>query len=401
MIPITMASNNTVCRDRIYNRFRIKYLLIIIMNGVVVALMLLLVLLVIGAVIYFTQLQETETEDEDTDTDFAPVETIQEIPESDPEPDQDEFDIVNGWIYDTKYNYKLGIKEDGTLGASEYKPETPDQKSKWTFEPSGAGFHIGSTNGKFLKITSAGAALTSKATGTAKIMLNQTDGGYTLSNSTKKYFIKLEKAKITIVRDAASASTFMIDASQYYIKNYASEKYASGVAGESIISSLSNFGVACADGVLSSFGMSKQGSKYQYDYGCVEGEATAGELLGSKELEESDLDSLDKMAKGSGFKVECEEGALASFKLLEGAAGKASYEYDCRDVALGDTKKTITGPSIDVGLTSETKVLDKITELDSLKCDEGHALTGFSLIKAEGDGADNHQMSGICKKIAA
>ena len=101
-------------------------------------------------------------------------------------------------------------------------------------------------------------------------MLNQINGGYTLSNSTKKYFIKLEKAKITIVRDAASASTFMIDASQYYIKNYASEKYASGVAGESIISSLSNFGVACADGVLSSFGMSKQGTKYQYDYGCVD-----------------------------------------------------------------------------------------------------------------------------------
>tara|TARA_B100000405_G_C16712613_1_gene419833 strand:- start:1643 stop:2833 length:1191 start_codon:yes stop_codon:yes gene_type:complete len=396
-----MASNITVCRDRIYNRFRIKYLLIIIMNGVVVALMLLLVLLVIGAVIYFTQLQETETEDEDIDTDFAPVETIQEIPESDPEPDQDEFDIVNGWIYDTKYNYKLGIKEDGTLGASEYNAETPDQTSKWSFEPSGSGFHIGSTNGKFLKITSAGAALTSKATGTAKIMLNQNGEGVTLSNSTKKYFIKLEKSKITIVRDAASASTFMIDASQYYIKNYSSDKHSSGTGGDSVIDTLSNFGVSCASGVLSKLGMSKQGSKYQYDYGCVEGEATSGELLGSKELEETDLKSLEGL-RGAGFQVKCDEGALANFKLLDAGDGKASYEYDCRDVALGTEEDKVASTPFDFGTMENKPILDPIVGLSDLKCKEGHVLTEFKFTQGEGEGnAGKTQLSGICKKIAA
>ena len=367
------------------------------MNGVVVALMLLLVLLVIGAVIYFTQLQETNEEEEDDDTVFAPVETIQEIPESDPEPDQEEFDIVNGWIYDTKYNYKLGLKSDGSLGASEYNPDAPDQTSKWSFEPTGKGFHLGTTDGQFLKITSAGAALTSKATGTAKIMLNQNGEGVTLSNSTKKYFIKLEKAKITIVRDAASASTFMIDPSQYYIKNYSGDKYSSGKGGEQIISSLSNFGVACADGVLSSLGMKEVSGKYQYDYSCMEGDVATGDLLGSKELEETELDELKDLT-GAGFKVNCDDGALANFKLLQGADGKASYEFDCRDVpVLADTDKEVTTEAVDFGTMSDAAVLGPIANLGSLNCDEGHVLTGFEF-KQEPD--DKHKLSGICKKIA-
>ncbi len=367
------------------------------MNGVVLALMLLLVLLVIGAVIYFTQLQETK-EDEDTDTDFAPVETIQEIPESEPEPDQDEFDIVNGWIYDTKYTYKLGLKSDGSLSATEYNPDAPDQASKWSFEPTGSGFHLGTTDGQFLKITSAGAALTSKATGTAKIMLNKNGEGFTLSNSTKKYFIKLEKAKITIVRDAASASTFMIDPSQYYIKNYSGDKYSSGQGGDQIISSLSNFGVACADGVLSSLGMKEVSGKYQYDYSCMEGDVTTGDLLGSKELVETELDELHKLT-GPGFKVNCEDGALANFKLLQGADGKASYEFDCRDVpVLADTDKNVTTDAVDFGTMENEDVLGPIAELGSLKCDEGHVLTGFEFNhEAEND---KHKLSGICKKIA-
>ena len=372
--------------------------MIIIMNGVVVALMLLLVLLVIGAVIYFTQLQETDTEDEDTDTDFVPVETIQEIPESDPEPDQDEFDIVNGWIYDTKYNYKLGLKSDGSLSASEYNPDAPDQASKWSFEPTGSGFHLGTTDGQFLKITSAGAALTGKATGTAKIMLNRNGEGFTLSNSTKKYFVKLEKAKITIVRDAASASTFMIDPSQYYIKNYSSDKYSSGKGGGEIISSLSNFGVACSDGVLSSLGMKEVSGKYQYDYSCMEGDVTTGDLLGSKELEETELDELNKLT-GDGFKVKCDDGALANFKLLQGADGKASYEFDCRDVpVLADTDKEVTTEAVDFGTMSDADVLGPIASLGSLNCDEGHVLTGFEFKRETED--DKHKLSGICKKIA-
>jgi len=367
------------------------------MNGVVLALMLLLVLLVIGAVIYFTQLQETK-KDEDTDTDFAPVETIQEIPESDPEPDQEEFDIVNGWIYDTKYNYKLGIKSDGTLNATEYNPDTPDQTSKWSFEPSGSGFHLGTTNGQFLKITSAGADLTSKATGTAKIMLNKNGEGFTLSNSTKKYFIKLEKAKITIVRDEASASTFMIDPSQYYIKNYSSDKYSSGKGGGQIISSLSNFAVACADGVLSSLGMNKVSGKYQYDYSCMEGDVTTGDLLGSEQLTETPLDELQKLT-GDGFKVKCKDGALANFKLLQGADGKASYEFDCRDVpVIADTDTGVTTEAVAFSTMSGEDVLGPIAKLGSLKCDEGHVLTGFEFNK-EGEG-NMHKLSGICKKIA-
>ena len=399
MIPITMASNITVCRDRIYDSIRIKYPLIIIMMIVVVLLIVLL--LVVGAIFYFTQVQETEDEDTDTDTDFVPVETFQEVvEEQDSGSDQDGFDIVNGWIYDVKYNYKLGIKEDGSLKASEYNADTPDQTSKWSFEPTGTGFHVGSTNGKFLKITSAGVSLSNKATGTAKIVLSPTEDGYKLSNSTKKYFIKLEKAKIRVVRNKEDASTFMIDASQYYIKNYSGDKKPSGVGGAGIISSLSEFSVSCADGVLSSFGMKKPSSnKYQYDYSCMEGDVAGGELLGSQELDESELTSLDGLAKGSGFKVKCDEGGLANFKLLEGSDGKASYEFDCRDVPLGETEKRTTSKVVDFAIMTDGAALDPIVGLESIKCEEGHVLTGFEFTGvSEGD---NHQLSGICKKIAA
>jgi len=395
-----MASNITVCRDRIYDSSRIKYLLIIIMMIVVVLLIVLL--LVVGAIFYFTQVQETEDEVVDTGTDFVPVETFQEVvEEQDSETDQDEFDIVNGWIYDTNYNYKLGLKGDGSLNASEYNSDTPDQTSKWSFEPTGNGFHIGSTTGKFLKITSAGISLTSKATGTAKIRLIPVENGYKLSNSTKKYFVKLEKAKIKVVRKEEDASSFMIDASQYYIKNYSSDKYKSGVGGAEVISTLSNFGVSCAEGVLSSFGMSKQSAgKYQYDYGCVEGEATSGELLGTKELDETVLGNLEAL-KGAGFQVKCDEGALANFKLLEGGEGKASYEFDCRDVPLDDNtenRKTVESSSHDFGTMEDDPLLDPIVGLSNLKCDEGHALTEFKF--TEGSNGTT-KLSGICKKISA
>ena len=366
----------------------------------IVVVLLIVLLLVVGAIFYFTQVQETEDEDVDTGTDFVPVETIQEVvEEQDFESDQGGFDIVNGWIYDVKYNYKLGIKEDGSLKASEYNADTPDQTSKWSFEPTGTGFHVGSTNGKFLKITSAGVSLSNKATGTAKIVLSPTEDGYKLSNSTKKYFIKLEKAKIRVVRNKEDASTFMIDASQYYIKNYSGDKKPSGVGGAGIISSLSEFSVSCADGVLSSFGMKKPSSnKYQYDYSCMEGDVSGGELIGSKELDESDLTTLEGLT-GSGFKVKCEDGALANFKLLEGSEGKASYEFDCRDVPLGETEKRTTSKSVDFGIGSEDAALDPIVGLESIKCEEGHVLTGFEFTGV--DSGDNHQLSGICKKIAA
>ena len=364
----------------------------------IVVVLLIVLLLVVGAIFYFTQVQETE--DEVVDTDFVPVETFQEVvEEQDSETDQGGFDIVNGWIYDVKYNYKLGIKEDGSLKASEYSADTPDQTSKWSFEPTGKGFHVGSTNGKFLKITSAGVSLSNKATGTAKIVLSPTEDGYKLSNSTKKYFIKLEKAKIRVVRNKEDASTFMIDASQYYIKNYSGDKKPSGVGGAGIISSLSEFSVSCADGVLSSFGMKKPSSnKYQYDYSCMEGDVAGGELLGSQELDESELTELRGL-EGSGFKVKCEDGALANFKLLEGSDGKASYEFDCRDVPLGETEKTTTSKSVDFGIGAEDAALDPLVELGSLNCDEGHVLTGFEFTGVSEAG--NHQLSGICKKIAA
>lgn len=398
MIPITMASNITVCRDRIYDSIRIKYPLIIIMMIVVVLLIVLL--LVVGAIFYFTQVQETKDEDVDTGTDVVPVETIQEVvEEQDSGSDQDGFDIVNGWIYDVKYNYKLGIKEDGSLKASEYNADTPDQTSKWSFEPIGTGFHVGSTNGKFLKITSAGVSLSNKATGTSKIVLSPAEDGYKLSDSTKKYFIKLEKAKITVVRNKEDASTFMIDASQYYIKNYSGDKKPSGVGGDGIISSLSEFSVSCADGVLSSFGMKKPSSnKYHYDYSCMEGDVVGGELLGSQELDESDLTELKHLAEGSGFKVKCDEGALANFKLLEGSERKASYEFNCRDVPLGETEKRTISKAVDFGIMTGGAALDPIVGLESIKCDEGHVLTGFEFTQVE---ADNYQLSGICKKIAA
>ena len=116
----------------------------------------------------------------------------------------------------------------------------------------------------------------------------------------------------------------MIDASQYYIKNYSGDKKPSGVGGDGIISSLSEFSVSCADGVLSSFGMKKPSSnKYHYDYSCMEGDVVGGELLGSQELDESDLTELKHLAEGSGFKVKCDE--LTEAKLA--AAKPCLYSF--------------------------------------------------------------------------
>jgi hypothetical protein len=130
----------------------------------------------------------------------------------------------------------------------------------------------------------------------------------------------------------------------------------------------------------------------------MEGDVAGGELLGSQELDESELTELRGL-EGSGFKVKCDEGALANFKLLEGSEGKASYEFDCRDVPLGETEKKTTSKSVDFGIMAEDAALDPLVELGSLNCDEGHVLTGFEFTGV--DSGDNHQLSGICKKIAA
>lgn len=389
------------------------------MNGVVIALVLLMFLLVIGAVIYFSMQENEEKDDDDLDDEYIPVETITETPSNDDsaETETDTFDIVNGWLYDTKYSKMIGVGADGKMKISSFDSENPDQRSKWTFEPSGSSFYILDESGKALKITGSDVQLGAKS-GSAKIKIVPTDDGYKLSNSSGRNWALIEGSSIKVTKEESRASTFLIEASQYYIKSFQTDKYSSDKYTEEnkkgLIDSLSNFDIKCDTGVISGFGLVKDGSKYKYKYGCVEGEAATGDLLESTLLKETTLEGVGGFHGGEaggaavaeGFKVDCDReggtgGALARFKLLKGDGTKAHYEYSCRDVSTTGDPKSISGPKTvdaDYSYKEDETYVDPIVEMGSLNCGQGDVLTGFEFTHNAQQGVG---ISGICKKLAA
>lgn len=386
------------------------------MNGVVIALVLLIFLLVVGAVIYFST--QEEEEEKDIDDEYIPVEVITETPVVD-ESEVDTFDIVNGWLYDTTYSKMIGIGDDGKLKISEYNSDEPDQRSKWTFEPTGTSFYVLDQVGKALKITGSDIQLGNKS-GSAKIKIVPHEDGYKLSSNSGRNWIKIEGSAIDSTKEQSEASTFIIDPSQYYIKSFETDKFKSNkhIAGDEgnkgLIESLTNFDVKCDTGVLSGFGLVKDGSKYKYNYGCVEGDSTAGDLNETTLLDTSELTNISHFhgaeagepSVAKGFIVNCDRdgsggGALARFKLLKGDDNKASYEYTCRDVSTtGDDIVTLSDQNVDNNHTysENAESVEPIVQMGSLNCNQGEVLTGFKYIH---DAQDQVGLSGICKKLAA
>jgi hypothetical protein len=386
------------------------------MNGVVIALVLLIFLLVIGAVIYFST--QEEEEEKDIDDEYIPVEVITETPVVD-DSEVDTFDIVNGWLYDTTYSKMIGIGEDDKLKISAYNSDNPNQRSKWTFEPTGTSFYILDQTGKALKITGSDIQLGNKS-GSAKIKMVPHEDGYKLSSNSGRNWVLIEGSAIKSTKEQSKASTFLIDPSQYYIKSFETDKFKSNKYNKDtdegkkdLIESLTNFDVKCDTGVLSGFGLVKDGSKYKYNYGCVEGDATAGDLNETTLLDTSELTNISnfhgaeagKESTAAGFIVNCDRdgsggGALARFKLLQGDGNKAGYEYTCRDVSTtGDDIVTLSNKVDNNHTYSENaESVEPVVNMGSLNCNQGEVLTGFKYIH---DSENKVGLSGICKKLAA
>ena len=361
------------------------------MSGAVIGLVSLILLLVIGAVIYFS-MQEEKKEPVYVAPVVVPVVAAAAAAE---EEDEDTFDIVNGWIYDNEYNNEIGLNVDGTsFSFKDYSEESPTIAAKWTFDTDDEFYQISSGTNKYIKITSQDVQLTSSSSSTSRINIVLVDDGYKFSDRRGKYWMKMDGASLKSVDDESKASVFSIDASQYYIKGYETEKET--FTSDELISSMSKQAINCKTGVLSGFTFNGTSTKGNYDYTCTEGESATGDL-GDKIVTEAG--GLGKVQDLSGnkpsFDIACENGALAKFRIIPAAGGKASYEYSCRDIAtFGE----------DVTLTKNISGVDdeylNFNGLHDMTCGEGEALTSLKYAVGEG-GSSDVTLSGICKKLAA
>lgn len=365
------------------------------MSGIVIGLVALLLLVVVGAVIYFA-MQEEKAEPEIV-APVVPTVPIVDDDAEDEEEDTDGFDIVNGWIYDNEYNYMIKLKEDKSgLEYGSFNEEVPDQSAKWTFEPDDENFYIVS-GGKYLKISGDDVQVVGTKTSTAKLNIKAVDDGYKISDRKDKNWFKMDGANLVAVDDESKASVFSIEASQYYIKGYESEKESSE---STLRGSLTKHRVSCDNGVLSGFEFMKDGSgsKYRYDYECTQGGAASGELLEKTVLQEGGLSGFTDLTNKASFGVTCEVGALANFRVLPGTGENASYEYTCRDIGVSGEPETVETPFQDFTIESGESIVDDLANIDALTCNDGSVLTGFNYVQ---DGEDSkYKLSGICKKLS-
>ena len=370
------------------------------MSGVVIGLVGLLLLVVVGAVIYFAMQEEKAPATAPAVFEPAPV-VVKEEEEEEEEEEEDTFDIVNGWLYDNEYNYMLGVAEDGnSFKFEKFDSENLNQGFKWTFEKDNSSMKIVNADGKYLKITSKEIQVTtSGSSGSTKVKLVPVDDGYKISNNSGKYWMKMDGASLTAVKDESKASVFSIEPSQYYIKSYETDSKSLGT---DFRDSMSKHSVSCTNGVISEMKFGADGSKYKYDYKCTEGEAASGDLLSDVSNEAGTLAAIKDLT-GAAFNVACEDGALSNFRIVKGTGNTAYYKYACRDVAVSSETETVTGTDkdefVDLSHSPEEKLETVITRLGGLKCSEGKVLTGFNVTEEDGD-QGNYKLSGICKKLA-
>jgi len=362
------------------------------MSGAVIGLVSLILLLVIGAVIYFS-MQEEEKEP----VYVAPVVVpVVAAAAADEDEDEDTFDIVNGWVYDNEYNNEIGLNVDGTsFSFKDYSEESPTIAAKWTFDTDDEFYQISSGTNKYIKITSQDVQLTSSSSSTSRINIVLVDDGYKFSDRRGKYWMKMDGASLKSVDDESKASVFSIDASQYYIKGYETEKET--FKSDELISSMSKQAINCKTGVLSGFTFKGTSTnKGNYDYTCTEGESASGDLGDKIVTEAGELLGVQNLGGNKpSFDIACENGALAKFRIIPAAGGKASYEYSCRDIATFEEGDT---PSQTVTTVNDQYI--NLEKLHNMTCGEGEALTSLKYAVGEG-GSSDVTLSGICKKLAA
>jgi hypothetical protein len=375
----------------------------LIMSGVVIGLVGLLLLVVVGAVIYFAMQEEKATEVVTPIVETTPVVTIAVDDDDEDEEDDDTFDIVNGWVYDNEYTYMIGVGTDGSsLTFEEFDQEKLNQAFKWTFEKDGKSIKMVNADGKYLKITSSEVQVTSSGSSSSvKFKLVPVDDGYKISNKSGSRWMEMDGANLKVVKEEAKASVFSIEPSQYYIRSYETDAKSRGT---DFRESMSKHSVSCGSGVISSmeFKQVANGNKHRYDYKCTEGEATSGDLFSDVSNEAESLSKLEDISRDA-FKVSCEDGALAKFRIVKGTGDTAYYKYACRDIGVSSEEdpSIVKGATeyVDLTYNPDQGPMDKIGDLGGLSCDDGMVLTGFEVLHNV-ENPNTYQLSGICKKLS-
>lgn len=363
------------------------------MNPAVIGLIVIVILVVVGVIIYFSAQEEktqpivpppivTPKEDEDDE------ETEEKTPT---------FDIVNGWIHESKYQKMLKVATDGSLTVTGYS--NTDSGAKWSFEKTDKDdqYYIVSSGGsvmpgKVIRITSSVIQTTASKDTTSRVVLNPSGTGYKLSDRTKKNFIKIQGSQILSAKED-DASVFEIEPSQFYISIEKTKPTAvstvSGYEGNTTMV-LSEHEIVCDNGGLSSLQLVKgSDNKYQYDYTCMKGIDTSGDIV-SKVNTESDAER-GQVRGLVGQSIDCGDKMIKSAQLLYQdleSPGKIAYSYSCIPTPL-NTKLCETKTTKPSEISDN---IDALTGSDAgLKCPPGKGITKIKYIASNGDADINYE----------
>jgi len=354
------------------------------MSGVVIGLTILILLIVIGAAIYFFTSDEEEVKDQaDTpvvkkpvDDDSSKTVDVVKTPV---------FNIVNGWIYDNKYNKMLKVAADGSLTVTGFKKD--DNTAKWNFEPSDKNeyHYIVSSGGatvpnKVMRITSSVIQTTTSKDVTSKIKIEAVGNGFKLTDRTGRYYVKIQGSQILSVNDSAEASVFTIEPSQFYITleetDLTESSTIEGFTGNSTMV-LSEHEISCDSGGLSSLQLKRDGSKYKYQYGCINGIDTSGNVI--EKLNTETTAESGQVGALSGQVIDCGDKMIKSAQLLYQdleLPGKIAYSYSCLPTPLNTSM-------CETKTTNPSAISDNINALvdANVSCPAGKGITQLKYIK--------------------
>ena len=358
------------------------------MSGVVIGLVVLILLIVIGIAIYFSTSEE-KTETPVTPPPYTPPAGGDEEEE---EPEQQRFSIVNGWIHEGKYQKMFKVKNDGTLMVTGYSKN--DQAAKWSFEAvddKSEYFYIVSSGaspmpGRVLRVTSSVVQLTNSKDATSKIKLNKSGDAYKISDRTGNYFVKIQGSQILTTNKKDEASVFMIEPSQFYITvNKTEETGVSDVEGFAGATTmvLADHSVDCDNGGLTGLSLIKDGDQYRYDFTCMKGIDTSGDVV-TKVNPESDARSGNIRAL-TGQNIDCNDKLIKSSQLLyqnlEGQ-GQIAYSYSCLPTPLDMTKCENKETSGVNPVGDGNNSLNALTQGNmKMQCPTGKGITNIKLIQ--------------------
>src|SRR6056300_229646 len=352
------------------------------MNGAVIGILVLILLIVVGTVIYFS------TTEEDKVVPTTPVDydkSSEEIEEKEEEPKEESFSIVNGWIHEGKYKKMLKVKTDGSLMVTGYK--NTDQSAKWNFQPSDKSgyFHIVSSGaspvpGRVIRVTSSVVQLTNSKDATSRLKLNKSGDAYKISDRTGKNFIKIQGSQILSTNETDEASVFMIEPSQFYITMHKTEETGlSDVEGfeGSTTMVLSDHSIQCDNGGLTGLALVKDGDQYRYDFTCMNGIDTSGDI--TEKINPETTASGGDVAALTGQTIDCGDKLIKGAQLLYQNTdddGEIAYSYSCLPTPLNMSKcESKTTES-----RNQVGKLDALTEIKNMKCPTGKGITNIKMV---------------------